>query len=94
MIANAVAEPWTVMVHFWHADSAYATMMRSLWLPIAALLAVHFLVRRWGLRNHLGSSEAGDEIRKQRHEDKEVEEHLDEFAVDLVRHPLIQLVVH
>ena len=62
VVANAVAEPRAVMIHLGHTDSANAAMVRSLGLPVAALLTVHVLVGRGRLRDHFWSLESGHSI--------------------------------
>ena len=82
------------MVHFWDAHVANAAVVRAQGLPVAALLAVHVLVLRGHLWNDFGLFECRHCVGEQGHEDEGVEEDLDELAVDLVRHPLVHLVVH
>lgn len=94
VIANAVADPRAVMVHFGHANVAYAAVMRAQRLPVATLLAVQVLVRRGHLRDHFWLFECCHCVGEQRHEYEGVEEDFYELAVDFVGHPLIHFVVH
>jgi len=94
VVANAVADPGTVVVHLGDADVANTAVVSPLRFPVAAVLAVHFLVGRWRLGDHFNPLKSGHSVGKQRHEHQEVEEHLDQLEVDLVRHPFIHLEVH
>ena len=75
MVADAVSKPRAVMIHLGHTNSAYTAMMSSLWLPIAALLAVQVLIGRGRLWDHLRSLKCCDSVRKQCHENEVVKEH-------------------
>ena len=94
VISHTVANPRAVVVHLWDANITYTAVMCSLRLPVSASLTVHLLVGWRRLGDDLGSFEGGQAVGEKRHEHKEVEENFDEFAVDLVSHPLVHLVVH
>ena len=94
VVADAVAYPRAVVVHFWDANIANAAVVRAQRFPVAALLAVHVLVWRRRLWDHFWLFEGRHGVGEQRHEDEAIEEDFDEFAVNLVGHPLVHLVVH
>ncbi len=77
MVANTVADPGTMVVHFGHANVTNAAVVRALWLPIPTSLAIKFLVRRRRLWNYLGSLDCCDSIGEKSHEDKEIEKDFD-----------------
>ena len=94
VIADTVANPGTVVVHFGNANVADTAVVCPLWLPVAASLAVHVLLRRSCLWDNFGSLECSHTVGKQCHGHQEIEQDFHQFAVDLVGHPLVHFVVH
>lgn len=94
VVADAVPNPWTMVIHLGHTNVADTAVVCALRFPVATGLTVHFLVGWWRLRYYFGSFECCHAIGEERHENESVEENFDEFAVDFVGHPLIDLIIH
>ena len=75
VIADAVSDPRTVVVHLWDAKVADTAVMSALRFPIAAALTVGFLITWRRLRDNFWLLESGNCVGQQSHENQEVEEH-------------------
>jgi len=62
VIADAIANPWTVVVHLRHADVANTAVMGPVWFPVAAALAVELLIRRCRLWDDLWTLERSHSV--------------------------------
>ena len=94
MIANTVADPRAMVIHFCDTNLANRAVVSAYRFPIAAMLTVAVLIWRSHLRDHNWPSETGNEVRKQSHGDNEVVGHLYEHAMVVVIYPLVEFKVH
>jgi hypothetical protein len=62
VIADAVPQPWAVMIHLQHACLAYGAVMSALRLPIPAHHAVVVLIRWHHLRDRLRTAQTPDQV--------------------------------
>ena len=93
MVAHAISNPRTVMVHLGHTHSAVRTVVTAFWLPLLALSAHFNLCVLRNCRNLLGSLEWCNPVAWKSHKDCEVKSKLKNSLIHLVFNPCIQLVV-
>jgi len=94
VVADAVADPGAVMIHFRNTNLADRAVVGADRLPVAAVDAIVGLVRGRHLRNHLGSFERSDKVGPESHDDCKVEQDLDQPHIRLILHPFIHFIVH